>query len=236
MMQVLRLKMFQETACYTKPFALKVGETYPLPPYSTVKGMIHEVLKANELIPFRLSIQGDYETRVVDYKKSYFIKDRKSKEFPIILDGLSGIDYSYTSMTAMPLYMHLLYNVQLVIHIAAEDEILQKIYKAFYSYDGHISLGRHEDLVRMDEIRFIELITVDESDLAHSMYIPKKIIAEDDLTGIPYRLNWTYTIKKGVRDWVKIPTLYVAQGEKIYSELFYEPIHFDEEGYTVFFN
>ena len=35
-MKILKLKLFQETACYKKPFAFKVAETYPLPPYSTV--------------------------------------------------------------------------------------------------------------------------------------------------------------------------------------------------------
>ncbi|REJ22523.1 CRISPR-associated protein Cas5, partial [Caldibacillus debilis] len=30
-MKALRIKAFQETACYTKPFANKVTETYPLP-------------------------------------------------------------------------------------------------------------------------------------------------------------------------------------------------------------
>ncbi|MEZ2661269.1 CRISPR-associated protein Cas5, partial [Aneurinibacillus aneurinilyticus] len=62
-MRVLRLKLFQETACYTKPFANKVAETYPLPPYSTVKGMIHQLLQANELLPLLFSVQGSYETR-----------------------------------------------------------------------------------------------------------------------------------------------------------------------------
>jgi CRISPR-associated protein Cas5t len=236
MMRVLRLKLFQETASYTKPFALKVGETYPLPPYSTVKGMIHEVLKANELIPFRLSIQGDYETIMIDYRKSYFMKDRKSSEFPLILDGLSGVDYSYTTITAMPLYIHLLFNIHLVIHISAKEDVLRNLYEAFHLYDGHISLGRHEDLVRIDEIKFSNLHTVEECDLVHSMYIPKKIIAEEDLTGIPYRLNWTYTIKQGVRDWVKIPSLYVSRGEKIDSELFHSAIQVDEDGFPVFFN
>lgn len=35
-MKILRLKLFQESACYKKPFAFKVAETYPLPPYSTI--------------------------------------------------------------------------------------------------------------------------------------------------------------------------------------------------------
>lgn len=45
-MKYLKMKLFQETACYKKPFAFKVAETYPLPPYSTVIGMFHKILVA----------------------------------------------------------------------------------------------------------------------------------------------------------------------------------------------
>lgn len=73
-MKLLRLKFFQETACYQKPFAYKVGETYPLAPFSTVKGMLHAVLDAKEYIPMNLSIQGQSETMLIDYQKSIFIR------------------------------------------------------------------------------------------------------------------------------------------------------------------
>ena len=45
-MKILKLKLYQETACYKKPFATKVAETYPLPPYSTIIGMFHKILQA----------------------------------------------------------------------------------------------------------------------------------------------------------------------------------------------
>src|SRR5690625_648903 len=109
-MKALRIKAFQETACYTKPFANKVTETYPLPPYSTVKGMIHAVMDAKELIPFSLSIQGKYETIIVDYRKTYLFKNKKFN-MPIILDGLATETPTIDNMTAMPLYSHMLYNV-----------------------------------------------------------------------------------------------------------------------------
>ena len=55
-MRALRLDLFQETACYKKPFALKISETYPLPPYSTVNGMLHKLLDAKEYIPINICI------------------------------------------------------------------------------------------------------------------------------------------------------------------------------------
>ena len=71
-MKILKLKLFQESACYKKPFAFKVSETYPLPPYSTVIGMFHKIIgaKSGEYYPMNISIQGDYESIFSDYQLS----------------------------------------------------------------------------------------------------------------------------------------------------------------------
>ncbi|AWC32899.1 type I-B CRISPR-associated protein Cas5b [Bacillus cytotoxicus] len=207
-MKVIRLKLFQETACYTKPFANKVAETYPLPPYSTVKGMIHQLLQANELLPLRFSIQGNYETKLIDYRKSYMVK-KKSVSMPIIFDGLAMEVPEQEHMTSMPLYTHMLFNVELVIHIAGEEALLERIYQHFIELNQHLSLGRHEDLVRVDEVTFVELEECDEWYSKYAIYAPKYYYKTDFPAGIPYRLNWTYKIVNGIREWNKIPSLYV---------------------------
>lgn len=238
-MKALRIKAFQETACYTKPFANKVTETYPLPPYSTVKGLIHTVLNADELIPFSLSIQGDYESMMFDYRKTYFVK-KKEFNMPIIMDGLVTKIPEHASMTSMPLYTHMLYNVELVFHIKAEETILQNIYEAFLHRDAHLSLGRHEDLLRIDEVKEVGLEELDgyeDTNLKHSMYIPSSCIYEEERkNGIPYLLNWRYNIKKGIREWEKIPTIYVPKNQLINDEFLLEPAYLDEEGFIVIWN
>src|SRR5690625_365283 len=191
-MRALRLKVYQETACYTRPFANKVTETYPLPPYSTVKGMIHSVMDAKELLPFTLSIQGDYDSMIVDYRKTYFVK-KKTVNMPIIFDGLAVETPEFADMTSMPLYTHMLYNIELIFHITASEEILDKMFTSFQQLDTHIALGRHEDLLRLDEVKLVELHEIDlfeDTPLKHSMYIPTSKVEEDEIsTGIPYLLN-----------------------------------------------
>lgn len=235
-MKALRIKAFQETVCYKKPFANKVTETYPLPPYSTVKGMIHAVLEAEQLIPFSLSIQGDYETMLVDYRKTYFVK-RHALAMPIILDGLATEQpiYSNKVMTSMPLYTHMLFNVKLVFHIKADNEILENIYDAFSNINHFISLGRHEDLLRIDEVDLVALEETDNCDTPHAIYIPKTHFDEEGL-GIPYLLNWTYKIKKGIREWEKIPSIYIPQGRNINIYQLNQPILIDDKRYPVFWN
>jgi CRISPR-associated protein Cas5t len=216
-MSVLKLQLFQETACYKKPFAFKVGETYPLPPYSTVKGMLHWVLEAEEFIPMKISIQGDYESKFVDYQTMYFQKDDET--------------------TKMPLNMHLLHNVKLIIHIKAEKEILTRIVDGFKNLDEHLSLGRREDLARLDEIKFVELEefkpNIEKSySIKNSIYIPLTAIDSAELSGINYRLNWKYQIIEGLRQWEKIEAKYVETGEEIIRD----SIVLDEDDDLVYFN
>src|SRR5690625_2286165 len=222
-MKVLRIKAYQETACYTRPFANKVTETYPLPPYSTVKGMIHAIMNADELVPFKLSIQGEYDSMIVDYRKTYFVK-KNTVNMPIIFDGLQvGQIPTFPDMTSMPLYSHMLFDINLIIHVAAEKEILQDIYQSFGIMDSHVSLVSHMYTVRIDAVEFVELIGLDlfrGGRLKYNMYIPMEKIYEDELnTGIPYQLNWTYEIKNGIREWNRIPALYLEKDKIINQDL-----------------
>ena len=204
MIKVLKLKLFQETACYKKPFAFKAGETYPLPPYATVKGMIHYILGANEYIPMSISIQGDYENKFENYQTMYFFKDKEE------------------DTTKMPLNTHLLFNIRLVIHINADEKILEDILNAFKNLEEHLSIGRKEDIVRIDEVKYVEVNTYSPSDmekayvLARPMYIPEPI--PEYVKGINYRLNWKYEIVNNLRQWEKINVKYVEAGEEITEE------------------
>ncbi|MBM7623756.1 type I-B CRISPR-associated protein Cas5b [Sporohalobacter salinus] len=217
-MKVLKLKLFQETACYKKPFAFKVGETYPLPPYSTVKGMLHRVLDAEEFIPMKISIQGNYDSKFVDYQNMYFDKDDKT--------------------TKMPLNIHLLHNVELIIHVKAKEEVLNRIIKGIKNSNEYLSLGRREDLIRIDEIKFVDLDEYDPWEkgknyfIKYPIYIPINKITEE-IEGINYRLNWKYKIIDDLRQWEKIDVKYVEKGSELSDEI---DITIDEDKDLVFFN
>ncbi|MFT9848917.1 type I-B CRISPR-associated protein Cas5b [Aneurinibacillus sp. REN35] len=228
-MKVLRLKLFQETACYKKPHACKVSETYPLPPFSTVKGMLHAVMDARTLIPMKLCIQGEYDTIISDYQTHYFFKKDKTDEFALTADGL-GITRKLADITTMPIYRHLLYHVHLTIFVQAEANILQQLQERICS-SCHISLGRWEDLVRVDECEIVELTEVEDADLTLHAFVPAKFIR--DSSYIPYRLNWTYRIVNGVRVWDKIEAGYVQKGSAIEAD---EGIWVDDEETAVFFH
>ncbi|WP_027416711.1 type I-B CRISPR-associated protein Cas5b [Aneurinibacillus terranovensis] len=229
-MKALRLKLYQQTACYKKPFAFKVSETYPLPPYSTVKGMLHAVLEATSLIPMKISIQGRYDTLATDYQTHYFFKKDITDEFALTVDGL-GIEREMKDVTTMPIYMHMLYDVELLIHVQAEAEILLELERKINATTTHLSLGRWEDLVRVDECEIVKLAQCqDEPLLKYDTYVPMNFISTE--THFPYKLNWTYRVVKGVRVWDKIHVGYVLAGESIAE---YEELAKDSHGDLLFF-
>ena len=212
-MKILKLKMFQETACYKKPFAFKVSETYPLPPYSTVIGMFHKILKAEsgQYFPMNISIQGSYESIFNNYQNLRMYKGKDK-------------------VTSMPRNVHQLLNVNLIIHVKAEDEVIETIYNNITNGIETFTLGRNEDLVRIDEVKIIsEIKKIENAFIEKSAYIPEYMA--DDISGINYRLNTKYEIKNELRNWEKVNVKYV---EKNTSQCLYDIIQ-DEDGDNIYF-
>ncbi len=212
-MKILKLNLFQETACYKKPFAYKVAETYPLPPYSTVIGMLHKILQAKpgEYFPMNISIQGEFESIFSNYQTLRMFK---------------GKDV----VTAMPRNVHQLLNINLVIHIEAADDVIDKIYNNILMGKETFTLGRNEDLVRIDGIKILKDVKpVIESHLGdYNAYVPK----DKTNNGINYRLNTVYKIDEdNLRRWEKTDVKYI---EKDSNETVQDVLE-DEDGDLVIF-
>lgn len=199
-MKILKLKLFQETACYKKPFSFKVSETYPLPPYSTVIGMFHKIIEAKngEYFDMNISIQGNYEGIFSNFQNLIMFKKKEKGVYPI---------------TTMPRNVHQLLNVNSVIHMQAEDSIVDKIYSNIVNGKTTFTLGRNEDIVRVDEVKLINT-TVEVNDEfinKYNAYVPLKY-TDRYVRGINYRLNTTYKIEDDLRKWKKIDVKFVEKG------------------------
>lgn len=213
-LKILKLNLFQETACYKKPFAFKVAETYPLPPYSTVIGMVHKILqaKSGEYFPLDISIQGEYESIFSNYQNLRMFKGKDQ-------------------VTNMPRNVHQLLNINLIVHIKAEDAIIDKLYENIITGAESFTLGRNEDLVRVDEIKIVEQTKRNSAFLKHNAYIPLTTCQENEIEGINYRLNTVYTIDENqLRKWEKVNVKYVEKANEVIQEGLE-----DEDGDFMFF-
>lgn len=221
-MKAIKVIARQTLASYRKPSSFQIKETYPLPPYSTVIGMIHTACGFEEYVDMDISIQGTYYSKVnelytrYEFKPGFYEQGRHSEKVTSSITGKS------TGLTHGPAKVELLYKVNLVIHIIPKDGgFLQIIFNGMKNPKQYLSLGRHEDILTIDKVEIVEIEQEElEEDykLRYDAYVPKDIVR--DIATV-YKLNKRYTInpKTGIRKWEKIVyAKHVSEGATIASE------------------
>lgn len=249
-MNAIRIKLYQNMVNYKKPTSFQLKETYPLPPPSTVIGMIHRLCDYKEYHPMNVSIQGKYYSKINDLYTRYEFQSGGKHEkgrHNINVDGYGMIKGISTA--------ELLVDVELLIHIVpSNDEEIDEIYQAFKYPIEYPSLGRHEDLVVIKEVKKVKLeekYLEEEVFLQpfYSAYIPENLIKKDylrigvgesnpTLPGTRYNLPKDYILDNigtkaksiYIRKWNKVQVIY---GSKVVAWQD-EKIQLDEDRNIVF--
>ncbi len=231
-MKGIRIKLYQNMVNYKKPTSFQLKETYPLPPPSTVIGMVHRLCDYKEYHPMKVSIQGKYYSKVNDLYTRYEFKSGGKHE-----KGRHNINVGGYGVIKGVATAELLVDVELLIHIVPEnEEEIEKVYNALKYPIEYPSLGRHEDLVTIEEIKIVDIYEdylEDDTLLKHfySAYIPVGYVKEEKvgiavgeenrvLPGTRYSLTKDYKLenintKKNpiyIRKWNKVDVIY---GSKI---------------------
>lgn len=222
--KAVRLEMYQNLVNYKKPTSFQLKESYPLPPPSTVIGMVHFACRYEEYEPMDVSIQGNFNSRVYDLYTRYEFAGASYEEarHQLKLKSNDGKTYGATRGVATS---ELLVDVNLTIHICPKDESkIEEIYNAFKYPNEYISLGRREDIIQINEVKIVDLyqkeIEVETLDKNLNYYIPlDRIVKNEVITNSTiYNLNKVYkkeTIRKGVkiRNWEKVKVAYCVGGK-----------------------
>lgn len=250
-MKSIRLKLKQNLVNYKLPTSFQLKETYPLPPYSTIIGMIHNVCNYLEYKPMQISVQGKYHSKVNDLATRYEFKNGMT--YDSTRHQLKVGDYGISMGVSN---VELLSEVELLIHIVPEDQsLVEEIYNAFKTPREYISLGRREDLVVIDEVKVVEILEerVRGENLRinrdYKAYIPvqliekKRVLIEGEVDTIEYKgtmynLTKDYALvnygttksPKVFRKWNKVKVHYVSN--VVASRR--REITLDEDGYMVF--
>jgi CRISPR-associated protein Cas5t len=220
-MECLRVKLYTPTGIFKNPLSIKGIEVYPLPPYSTVIGLIYRAMgrKWNGEY-FQISIQGDYQAICRDYVwfKKYNLKDKK-------LDKL-------------PLQVPILYNLWLLIHIKASEELLKEIESGLKEPKELLFLSGGEYPVKVEEVKrvkcFEKFISEEDSiKLNYHAYIPKEFKERTSFSGtsegILFSLSYFYKNSQKPKTYSWIDAYYFQKGTKIYGSLI-----LDEDNNPVF--
>ena len=225
-MKAIRAKLQQELVNYKKPNSFQLKETYPLPPYSTVIGMVHTLCGFNEYNDMNISVLGKYNSKVNDLYTRYEFKSGITYESTRhqLKVGAYGVSRGISTI-------ELLVDVEILLHIIPIDQTLvEKIEKAFLFPIEYPSLGRREDIATINEVKVVDILsdkiikTIDMYE-DYSAYIPivemEKIRLKNreegvSLSGTRYRLNKNYELfnigtpnmPKYIRKWNKVDVVY----------------------------
>jgi len=225
-MKAVRIVLEQETANYRKPTSFQLKESYPLPPPSTVIGMVHNICGFDEYIPMDVSIQGSYFSRHLDLFTRYEFKNGMT--YDQTRHQLKVDEYG---VVEGPGYTELLVDVNLMIHIIPKEEAyLDIIFESFLNPREYISLGRREDIASIKEVKMVNInkekleedIELDPNIKAYikcSDLEDNSIILQGGASGVSYRgtkfkLNKNYQLQniknKTIRNWCKVDVIYTS--------------------------
>ena len=172
----------------------------------------------------QISIQGNSKSIVSDMYTRYFFTPNKCEGDRVYFDIINKkedekIQAGLIKGTGVA---ELMVDVDLIIHIAPEDESLfDTILNGLKKPSIYPSLGRHEDILRIDKIDSVELEDTDEITLENDAYIPLNILEKIDskISGTVYNLNKVFAVneKTKIRYWKeKVKIKYVKSGAVFY--------------------
>ncbi len=177
-MKVLRLKIYQPHAHYRIPFTFVRRHTYPIPPYSTVIGLICNVLgirnQENEKFKalkegLSLAIYGKFQTMTREYVwfRNFEVNAHNARFSSPENRSINQVPEHPGGQ--IPIRIDVLENVNLIIYIHHPDEIfLLELANAFVNSKNRIyplHLGRAEDWILFEEKLedSIKIIDIDKS-------------------------------------------------------------------------
>ena len=110
--EAVRIRIEQDLVNYKKPMSFQLKESYPLPPYSTVIGMIHNMCRYEKYVNMQISIQGKYKSKVNDLYTRYEFKNGKTFESGRHQLNVNGLGVGRGVAT-----VELLYQVELIVYV-----------------------------------------------------------------------------------------------------------------------
>ncbi|MCR2045104.1 type I-B CRISPR-associated protein Cas5b [Anaerosalibacter massiliensis] len=249
-MKGIRLRLYQNLVNYKKTTSFQLKETYPLPPPSTIIGMVHNLCQYKEYKEMEIGIQGKYYSKVNDLFTRYEFKN--GMKYDKSRHQLKVEDFGVSRGVATT---ELLVDVELLIHIIPKDQsLVQEIEKAFLYPVEYPSLGRREDLLIIKEVKVVDIreeMLNDDIELKQDQtaYIPVHMIKDESIKllgagngirnrGTRYKLTKEYKLvdygtkrnPKIFRKWNKVDVIYTSGIIAVEDEL----ILIDEDDIVVF--
>ncbi|NPA80366.1 MAG: type I-B CRISPR-associated protein Cas5 [Thermotogae bacterium] len=228
-MKALRLKIYQPSAHYRIPFTYQRRHTYPIPPYSTVIGLLANFLGIRNLRgegepdseDFRklkgisISVGGTFIAKTKDYVWFRNLgKDSHESRFHTPTNRrYMGIPEHPGGQ--MPVSIDVLNDVHLWIYLYHKDEdFLERIQDSFLNPRDRVwppHLGRAEDLIVPIDISTAELTFKPKiyGNYRRFFWVPEGYT--DSVIGLMHRIPTFYRLESGARTF-EFAHVYLSDG------------------------
>lgn len=239
-MKAVRVKIYQQCGQFrVYPHSGSLIPTYPLPPYSTISGMVHSACLWKEYHPLQISICKTSGTGKSMELESYYVGEGKTKNLSKDFTDRWSIIFKdgdhYHGWQKNIRKVELLWDREYIIHIIPEnEEELNTIYKALKYPDHYLSLGRWEDVIMIEETKIVKLEDeprpVQRFDA--DFYIPASYTqGTHDFICATYQITKNYKIVQEKRRFNKIKSYFLNPFYFNHQNI--KTLH-DEEEYPVF--
>jgi CRISPR-associated protein Cas5t len=229
------VEAYQATACYALPaFRTNRIITYPLPPYSTVIGMVHAACGWKTYHDLKISVAGKSTAKDTVFETAWKggLLGTESEEFknrfPV---RLQAGDDKVVGWVKSVVQRDIVTDVSLRLHISGKDESEnEEILHGILYPKTFLSLGRYEDLLRIDNAKIVQI----EKDYTENIWLDMDCYVPFNfyMSGTVYNIHKKYTISCGKRVFENVPTC-VFGGNTYLTDM--HIIDLDELGNPVFF-
>ena len=143
-MEVLTLKVRALSASFRRPMDHNYHRTFPLPPPTTIYGLIGAALGLSDREMWdKNSILAEINISVLSSNKAGFAKDMWS---------IKKIKNNRIAETS-PYFRELLFYPEFLLIFGGKEEILSKLEYGFENPEYALSLGREDELIRIEKMK-----------------------------------------------------------------------------------
>lgn len=202
-MKAIRFEGYMETAQFRIPqWSGSLELTYPLPPCSTVIGMIHALCGWKEYHKMDVSISGtsSFCSSLEHRWKGGAFSTKESEEFCKRFPVRAAYPDGYIGWVNSITECNFLVDLKLRIYILPKNESdLTDIYNALYHPPIFPSLGRHSDLLLLDSVQIVEISDYECMLQELKGDMPIFVPQQENISGTLYSLHKDYHIENGRR-------------------------------------
>lgn len=220
MERAIRVECFQNLVNYRKPSSFIIKESYPLPPYSTVLGMIHTICGYSKLHSMKISIQGKNTGSVSELYTRYSFNFDTTYDATRHQFYFQKEDKCYGAFKGIA-HVELICNNEMIFHIVPSENDFDTVYQSLQNPLVYPALGRHEDVLDIKNVEIVELKEAEDVTTKNNIYIPvDSDIDMGNMSFTVYTLTKEYEITtQGLRRWKvdggKVRAYYCPQDKTI---------------------